>query len=232
MMKLFNRRCFLLRSIILVGGYLVLWTTGCRNTQKGRVMGSTEANKVGSHQAGAEVFRPIVCETTDKLLAKAYSQPMSDATAYSYDGQPVRRVCFIELENKTNEEIGDFKEQLEEIIDTKISDSMAFTTVSPRAVKGVLRATGLRPDELFLPSNMAKFSAAMQQEGAPFEYLFFAKLTSGTTVDNFDKQKDYMLTLEMVNVNAPDDRYKESMMIRKEYMRSAKAKTKSWFAFN
>jgi len=158
-------------------------------------------------------------------------QPMS-ASELSGDSVPVRRVCFIELENKTNEEIGDFKEQLEEIIDTKISESTSFTTVSPRAVKGVLRSTGFRPDELFLPSNMAKFSAAMQQEGAPFEYLFFAKLTSGTTVDNLDKQKDYMLTLEMVNVNEPDNRLKESTMISKEYMRSAKSKTKSFFAFN
>jgi hypothetical protein len=41
-----------------------------------------------------------------------------------------------------------------------------------------------------------------------------------------------MLTLEMVNVNMPDDRLKESTMIRKEYMRSAKSKAKSWFAFN
>jgi len=231
MMKRLNRRCFLLRSVVLFGGGLVLGSSGCRHTQKGRVMSSTESSKVGSHQAGAEVFRPIVCQTTDKLLAKAYMQPMS-ASELSSDGSPVRRVCFIELENKTNEEIGDFKEQLEEIIDTKISESTSFTTVSPRAVKGVLRSTGFRPDELFLPSNMAKFSAAMQQEGAPFEYLFFAKLTSGTTVDNLDKQKDYMLTLEMVNVNMPDDRLKESTMISKEYMRSAKSKTKSFFAFN
>jgi len=221
----------LLRSLVLFGGGLVLGSPGCRNTQKGRVMSGNESGKVGSHQAGAEVFRPIVCQTTDKLLAKAYSQPMT-ASELTSDGLPVRRVCFIELENKTNEEIGDFKEQLEEIIDTKISESTSFTTVSPRAVKGVLRSTGFRPEELFLPSNMAKFSAAMQQEGAPFEYLFFAKLTSGTTVDNLDKQKDYMLTLEMVNVNAPDVRLKESTMISKEYMRSAKSKAKSFFAFH
>ena len=230
-MKRLNRRCFLLRSVMLFGGGVILGASGCRQTQKGRVMSSTEANKVGSHQAGAEVFRPIVCETTEKLLGKAYAQPLPTSTV-SYDGQPFRRVCFVELENKTNEEIGDFKEQLEEIIDTKISESTAFTTVSPRAIKGVLRATGLRPDELFLPSNMAKFSAAMQQEGDPFEFLLFAKLTSATTVDNFDKQKDYMLTLEMVHIYAPDIRHKESTMIRKEYMRSAKSKAKSWFAFN
>ena len=231
-MKRLNRRCFLLRSVVLCGSGLILGSSGCRNTQKGRVMSNTESSKVGSHQAGAEVFRPIVCQTTDKLLAKAYSQPMPVSMAFSNDSLPVRRVCFIEFENKTNEEIGDFKEQLEEIIDTRISESTAFTTVSPRAVKGVLRSTGLRPDDLFLPSNMAKFSAAMQREEAPFEYVMFAKLTSGTTTDNLDKQKDYMLTLEMVSVSEPDDRLKESASISKEYMRSAKSKTKSLFAFN
>lgn len=230
-MESLDRRVFLFRSIALMAGGSVLALPGCRNTQKGRVMSNDEANKVGSHQAGAEVFRPIVCEATDELLAKAYMQPHTSSVVMG-DGTPVRRVCFIELENATSEEIGDFKSQLEEIIDTKISESSSFTTVSPRAVKGVLRQTGFRPDDLFLPSNMAKFSAAMQQDGEPFEYLFFAKLTSGTTADNIDKQKDYMLTLEMVNVNMPDDRLKVNKMIRKEYMRSARAKTKSWFALN
>ena len=230
-MKRLNRRCFLLRSVVLFGGGMVLGSSGCRGTQKGRVMSSTESSKVGSHQAGAEVFRPIVCQTTEKLLTQAYMQPVSASTPLSSDGLPVRRVCFIEFENKTNEEIGDFKEQLQEIIDTKISESTSFATVSPRAVQGVLRSTGLRPDELFLKSNMAKLTAAMQEDEPPFEYIMFAKLTSGTTVDNIDKQKDYMLTLEMVNVNMPGDRLKESASISKEYMRSAKSKTKSFFAF-
>lgn len=225
-----NRRIFLFRSIALMAGGSVLTLSGCRHTQKGRVMSNDEANKVGSHQAGAEVFRPIVCEATEELLAKAYMQPQTSSVILG-DGTPVRRVCFIELENKTNEEIGDFKDQLEEIIDSKISESTSFTTVSPRAVKGVLRQTGFRPDDLFLPSNMAKFSAAMQQDGEPFEYLMFAKLTSGTTADNIDKQKDYMLTLEMVNLSMPNDRLNVNKMIRKEYMRSAKSKTKAWFAF-
>ena len=225
-----NRRGFLFHSIALMAGGSVLAFFGCRNTQKGRIMSNDEANKVGSHQAGAEVFRPIVCQATEELLAKAYMQPHT-SSAISSDGTPIRRVCFIELENKTNEEIGDFKDQLEEIIDTNISESASFTSVPSRAVKGVLRQTGFRPDDLFLPSNMAKFSAAMQQDGGqPFEYLFFAKLTSGTTADNIDKQKDYMLTLEMINVNMPDDRLKVNKMIRKEYMRSAKSKAKSWFS--
>jgi len=228
MVKQYRRRDFLFKGTAFYVGCLVLGSAGCRNTQKGKVIKQDDPGRVGSHQAGSEVFRPMVCDATSKLLGKAEMQPVHYDPVNSAHPQ-TRRVCFIELENKTNEEIGDFKEQLFEIIDSQISNSTSFTTVSPRAIKGVLSSTGFRSSDLFLPSNMATFSAAMQKEGQPFEYLLFAKLTSGTTVDNLNSQKDYMLTLEMVNVNSPDDRLKESTVIRKEYNRTASAKIKSWF---
>ena len=228
MVKQYHRRDFLFKGTVFCVGCLVLGGAGCRSTQKGKVIKEDDPGRVGSHQAGSEVFRPMVCDATAKLLGAAEKQSVPYDAANSGHPQP-RRVCFIALENKTNEEIGDFKEQLFEIIDTQISSSTSFTTVSPRAIQGALRSTGFRSDDLFLPVNMATFSSAMQKEGQPFEYLLFAKLTSGTTVDNLDSQKDYMLTLEMVNVNSPDDRLKESTRIRKEYNRTASAKVKAWF---
>ncbi|MDR1493526.1 MAG: penicillin-binding protein activator LpoB [Planctomycetaceae bacterium] len=219
-----SRRQFLFGSVSVAASGLAVGFCGC-NTPKGRIMNAKESDKVGSHKAGSEVFRPIVCETTQKLLGKAYSQPVA---FQENDKFPQRRVCFVSLENKTNEELGDFKEQLFEIIDTQISESDAFTTISPRAIEGAMRTAGFRAEQLFLPENMAAFSTAMQKEGEPFEYMLFAKLTSGTTTDARNSQKDYMLTLEMVNVHSPEDRIKESAMIRKEYNRSLGAKLFSW----
>ncbi|MDR1383989.1 MAG: penicillin-binding protein activator LpoB [Planctomycetaceae bacterium] len=219
-----NRRKFLFDSASIAASCFVVGFCGC-NTQKGRIMNVNESDRVGSHKAGSEVFRPIVCETTQKLLGKAASQPVA---FQENDGFQKRRVCFVSLENKTNEELGDFKEQLFEIIDTQISESDVFTTVSPRAIEGAMRTAGFRAEQLFLPENMAAFSAAMQKGGEPFEYMLFAKLTSGTTADNRNSQKDYMLTLEMVNVHSPEDRLKESTMIRKEYNRTLTAKLFSW----
>jgi PBP1b-binding outer membrane lipoprotein LpoB len=59
----------------------------------------------------------------------------------------------------------------------------------------------------------------MEAQGQPFDYLLFANLTSGTTNASSSKsQKDYILTLELVNIQTgiPD---KEQATIRKGYSR-------------
>ena len=48
--------------------------------------------------------------------------------------------------------------------------------------------------------------------------MLYAKITSGTTRKRKDTQRDYMLTLEMVNVKT-GDYDKESATLRKAYHR-------------
>ena len=53
------------------------------------------------------------------------------------------------VENKSSEEIGDFKEQIYQLIDSRISESRGtFSLINRRAVDAALRQTSLRPDEL------------------------------------------------------------------------------------
>ena len=40
----------------------------------------------------------------------------------------------------------------------------------------------------------------MEQQGQPFDYLLYATITSGTTHENKDTQRDYLLTMEMIHV--------------------------------
>ena len=202
-----NRRAF----------FCTLWGTalgaaGCRTVQKGKVMTPDQHDAVGSHAAGAEVYKPLIEDALGKLLARHVPtvQPVGVA-------QPApKKIVFVGLENKSSEELGDFKDQIVQVIDTKINQSGVFQQVSGRFVDAGLRATRLRPDELFLPANQRTFLAAMESQGQPFDYLLFANLTSGTTRDNSATQKDYLLTLELVNLQtgAPD---KESANIRKGY---------------
>jgi hypothetical protein len=70
---------------------------------------------------------------------------------------------------------------------------------------------------------MRDFSAAMERQGQPFDYLLYATITSGTTHSNRDYQRDYLLTLEMVNIR--DGSYdKEAAELSKGYNVSAMAK--------
>lgn len=184
---------------------------GCRGQQVGEVMKDNKKDLVGSHAAGAETYKPLIDEALGKLLARqdAGLQPATAPTA-------PKRVCFVGLENKSSEELGDFKDQIVEIIDTRINTSQTFVQISRKFVEAGLREARIRPDELFVPAKQRQFLAAMEAQGAPCDYLLFANVTSGTTRSNDVSQKDYLLTLELVNIQTgvPD---KESASIRKGY---------------
>jgi hypothetical protein len=216
-----NRRLFFLRSGCALLGGSALALSGCRGHQSAAVLNDCQKDMVGTCAAGAETFKPLIDEAVSKLLARQ-SPGIQQVTA-SVPGP--KRVCFVGVENKSSEEIGDFKDQLVEVIDTKIVESKVFQPVSRRFVEAGLRTARVRPDELFIPAQQRQFLAVMEQQGQPFDYLLFASLTSGTTRSNGDSQKDYVLTLELVNVQtgAPD---KESATIRKGYYNSCLGKLK------
>jgi hypothetical protein len=131
-----------------------------------------------------------------------------------------KTICFVGVENKSAEELCDFKDQLCEIINSRINQSGAFQPISPRFVQVALGKLRLRPEELFLPDNRRQLQALLEREGHPFDYLLFARLTSGTTQNNSSTQRDYLLTLELVNVHTGDPCATESATIRKGYHKS------------
>jgi len=217
----------------ILGGILattaVLAFAGCRSShQFTHVIKDDQADLVGSHRAGAETFNPLINEAVARLLARQESRFQQA----SFDGGPpvAKRVCFIGVENRSIEELGDFKEQIYEQIDSQILQAPSFEPISRRYVEAGLIETRLRPDSLFMPQNMQMFTAAMQRQGQPFDYLMFAKLTSGTTESNQDYQRDYVLTLEVVDVQsgAYD---KESAKIRKGYHKSRLGKWRKYNPF-
>lgn len=136
-------------------------------------------------------------------------------------------VCFIGVENKSAEELGDFKDQIYETIDSQINSSDGYRGVSRRMVDAALRESRLRPDSLFLPDNRRLFSSILGRDGTPVDFLLFATITSGTTDRNKSSQRDYVLTLEMVNIHTGDF-MKESAKIRKGY---SKSRTGKWWNY-
>ena len=185
-----------------LGAALCGGLTGCRTAMFARVMQPGEAGMTGSHQAGQETFNPLINEAVAKLLARHVESPVQQV---SFEGAepvppPVKRICFVGVENRSAEDIGDFKERIFEIIDGRILESQVFQSVNRRFVEAGLRDSRLRPDQLLVPENMRAFAALMEQQGQPIDYLLYATITSGTTRENRDYQRDYLLTLELVEV--------------------------------
>jgi hypothetical protein len=215
--------------VLIIFCFATLLICGCRGTQA-RVMHSGESDNVGSDRAGAEVYNPMVREAVGKLLARAAVEPIRQVAFNNgmMPEMPKRKVCFISLENAGIEELGDFKEHIRMAILEKISESDQFEMVSDRAVTAGLRTLSLRPDNLFLEENMRMFTSVMGRGGTPVDYLLFAKITSGTTEVNHDMQRDYKLSLELINTQTFTQLI-ESMPMRKEYNHSLKGKIGNWF---
>jgi len=192
------RRDFL-RSGLALGGLAAV--AGCKGNQYARVIKPGDQQMVGSHQAGQETYRPMIDEAVGKLLAR--HEPESHVQV-STMGEPLpppkMHIAFVGVENKTSEEIGDFKDLIYQCIDTKLLESSTFVPISRHYVEAGLREARLRPDQLFVPQNYRMFVAIMEQNQQPFDYLLFATLTSGTTRENKDYQRDYLLTLELVDI--------------------------------
>jgi len=189
----------------------VLGALGCNGHRFGRILKSDSQDMVGSHAAGAQTFNNLVEQTTAKLLSR--QSEMVGAT-----GMP-KRVCFMGISNKSAEELGDFRDQLFDQIDTGISQASEFDSISPTYVKTGLEKSRLRPTDLFVPKQMQEFSRTMGQMGQPVDYLLFANLTSGTTTRNLQTQRDYNLSLELIDVNT-GRRIKEQTKVRKGYHKS------------
>ncbi|MGC4005024.1 MAG: penicillin-binding protein activator LpoB [Pirellulales bacterium] len=204
---------------------------GCKSSQYARVIEPDDKNKmVGSHQAGQETFAPLIDESVAKLLSRHSAPPVMQASYGMEQLPPAKlRVCFVGVENKTAEEIGDFKEQIYEKIDAKLLECPNVSSINRRYVDAGLRQTRVRPDELFVPQNMRNFAAVMEQNGQPFDYLVYAKLTSGTTRQNKEYQRDYTMTLEMIDIRT-GEQDKQSAELSKGYHNSrvSRAWAETW----
>ena len=209
-----NRREFVARTSQGVVGLGLMGFWGCRHHTRAKVLRPDQPDMVGTTGAGAETYKPLVDTAVTNLLERHRS---GIQVAGGPAPQPPR-ICFVAVENRSAEEMCDFKEQLYEHIDGQIGQSGVYHLTSKRFVDAALRDTSLRPDELFLPKNRRSFAQALEQQGEPVDYLLFAKLTSGTTRKGRDMQRDYVLTLELVNVST-GEYDKESAKIRKKYDR-------------
>jgi hypothetical protein len=198
---------------------------GCRGRQHAHVLAQDDPDMVGSHTAGAETWEPLIDESVARLLGRqaAAIHPASHTSLPA----PCKQICFVGVENKSAEEIGDFKEQIYQHIDTLINESHAFAPINRRYVEAGLKQCGLPPDQLFVPGNQRMFAAAMEQMQQPFDYLLYATVTSGTTRSNHDYQRDYLLTLDLIDIHTGQFD-KDSAELRKGYHKSPVGKVKHY----
>ncbi|HQX50118.1 MAG TPA: penicillin-binding protein activator LpoB [Planctomycetaceae bacterium] len=211
---------------LLCGIAAISSSVGCRNHQHAQVLKQDDKDMVGSHTAGAETWKPLIDESVCRLLAKSASTVhQASHTKIDGEGGVSRTVCFVGVENRSGEEIGDFKEQMYEHIDSLVSQDPQFHMISRRAVEAAMLECRCRPDTLLLPAKQRELQLMLEKDGMPFDYLLFASITSGTTNSNGDYQRDYLLTLELIDIHTGESQ-KDSAMLRKGYHKGLFGKLK------
>lgn len=210
-----------LESKFWLGLCLAFLGAGCRNgNQFARVIQPGEKEMIGSHAAGQETYRPLVDEAVAKLLSRQPPLIERYASMQGEEALPMQhQVCFVGVQNKSAEEIGDFKDQIYHAIDSRLHESDGFEPISRQYVEAGLRELRLKPEDLFIPANRRSFLGVMERSGQPIGFLMFATLTSGTTRENKEYQRDYQLVLELINVESGSTD-KQTAMISKAYHQS------------
>lgn len=196
---------------LLAVTFAVSLLASCESGPRGRVMADTDQDYVGNRAAGAETF--------DRLISEAVERTLAGHTAARTGNDPLK-VVSLPVENASAEELGDWQEQIYELIDTSINRSERYTMISQRFVDAALREARLRPDELFIPAKRRTFVAILEQEGQPVDLLLFPRLTSGTTsAGQGVTQRNYLLNLELVDLKSGESFKYSSKPLRKEYQR-------------
>ena len=151
------------RRFMQLGAVTLVGMAGCRGKQHAHILEEDDDNLVGSHEAGAAVYEPLVQGAVARLLGKELAGIQQ--VALNEGTRQPKRICFVGIENMSAEELGDFKEHLYQIINQKILEANAYDSISRRYMQVGLREAGLRPDSLFLPSNRKAFVTVMEAQG-------------------------------------------------------------------
>jgi len=122
---------------------------GCGSQKEGRIMGEEEQDYVGKDAAGSATYDRLIEEAVTKLLRRQ---------AAAKKGLSQLKVAYLGVENKSAEDLGDFQDQLFELIDTSINKADRFRTISSRFVNEALRETRLRREQLLSRATAASSS--------------------------------------------------------------------------
>lgn len=193
---------------LLVLPALAMLAVACAG-HRGRIMSDDEAEIVGARRAGAATFDRLIEGAVEKLFQRHKEE---------FGATKTIAVAFVGVINKSDQELGPARDDMTQLIETKINHFPGYKTVSGYFVEAALRETRLTAESLYLPRNRAQFLAVLETNKNPAEALLYAVVTNVRTEADEVTQVNYTLTLELVDT-ATGQNFKETTRVRKTYTR-------------
>ena len=180
----------------------------CAGKPKGRVKSGDEGDLVGSKTAGAETYNVLIADATEKLL---------NAEAARFPEGDVRKIAFVGIENRGAEELGDIRDSTNQIIETVIFQAKRYDLIAQRYVTHGLQVSSMRAEDLFLAAGREQFVSILREQGQDPDYLLWAVYSTLSTTGEKERQRDYLLTMELIDARSGRLMQKETARVRKAY---------------
>lgn len=167
--------------------------TSC-SEPRARIRDPGEDSIVGDTRAGAAVYRNVIDQGLKDLSDQYRAQTRGQVTFTKI------KVAFMGVDNRTNEELGSWRQQINDIINRAVNRSGDFQDISfERFIKPALNRARVSPENLVIPADRRKLMEVLEQSGTPVDAFLFASLSQGDTRGGGLRQSDYILTFELMN---------------------------------
>ncbi|MHC4223833.1 MAG: hypothetical protein ACYSX0_16460 [Planctomycetota bacterium] len=194
-----------MRTVTLL---LVTFSLAACSKPAGRIKTGDEGDLVGSSTAGSATYNQLIGNATRKLL---------DSVVAKQTGNELMKIAFIGIENRGAEELGDIREATNQAIENVIFKAKRFDMIAQRYVSHALKATGMRAEDLMLKGGREEFMGILREDGQTPDFMLWAIYTTLSTKGEFERQRDYLLTLELLDASSGRIVEKETERVRKAY---------------
>ena len=188
---------------------LGLGGSGCAGPSA-RMKGEDEGTLVDVRKGGTETYKKLIHDTVVALLEEHRANLQGAAE------KPL--VAFVGVENKSSEELGEFRTAMNNEITTALVNSRYYAIISMRAVDAAKRESNIRNiEDLATRANREAFMSVLNRDGAPPQYLLVGSVTTMTSRGNKEKERVYQLTLEMMDSSSGVIQTMKQEEVRKAY---------------
>ena len=188
---------------------LGLGGSGCAGPSA-RMKSEDEGTLVDVRKGGTETYKKLIHDTVVALLEEHRVNLQGAAE------KPL--VAFVGVENKSSEELGEFRTAMNNEITTALVNSRYYSIISMRAVDAAKRESNIRNiEDLATRANREAFMSVLNRDGAPPQYLLVGSVTTMTSRGNKEKERVYQLTLEMMDSSSGVIQTMKQEEVRKAY---------------
>lgn len=194
---------------ILVALAAAFLAAGCTGPSA-RVKSGDEGDLVDTTKGGTETYKELIRKGTSELLSE-HRLTLGNAAERVM-------VAFVGVENRSSEELGEFRASMNNEIETVLVNSRLYAMISMNAIDAAKRQSNLRNiSDLTTGEPRAAFLSVLNKDGQAPQYILFGEVTSMTSRGNDASERTYQLKLQMMDSSNGIIQSQKMVEMRKEY---------------